>query len=148
MDNIVFAPIGVIRTPHKTRAEAPIQPRYAGDIEGQIVLHPELAEGLTDLDGFSHVMLIYHMHLCEGYDLMVKPFMDDHKHGLFATRAPRRPNPIGISVVRLDRIEGHTLFVRDADMVDGSPLLDIKPYVRPFDPEEDIRIGWLADKMK
>jgi len=141
-----MTPIGVIRSPHATPAEAPIQPSFAKGAGGRIELRPELAEGLRDLEGFSHVVLLYYMHLSEGYELSVKPYLDDHKRGLFATRAPRRPNPIGISVVRLERIESHVLHVRDIDAVDGSPLLDIKPYVPPFEPSDEIKIGWLTGK--
>ena len=98
----------------------------------------------------QHIMVIFHFHLSEGYSLEVKPFMDDHPHGVFATRAPRRPNPIGLSVVKLVKVEGHTLQVEDLDIVDGTPLLDIKPYVPEFDAQKAERTGWLskrADKV-
>lgn len=141
-----MTPIGVIRSPHAVPADAPIQPRFAKGAKGRIELRPDLAEGLRDLGGFSHIIILYYMHRTEGYSLKVKPYLDDHERGLFATRAPRRPNPIGLSVVRLERIEGHVLHVRDIDAVDGSPLLDIKPYVPPFEPSEEIKIGWLTGK--
>jgi tRNA-Thr(GGU) m(6)t(6)A37 methyltransferase TsaA len=103
---------------------------------------------LKDLGGFSHIILIYHFHqISEKYALEVKPFLDDTPRGIFATRAPRRPNPIGISVVRLEKIEGARLYISNVDILDGTPLLDIKPYVPDFDREEDIRIGWLTNKV-
>jgi tRNA-Thr(GGU) m(6)t(6)A37 methyltransferase TsaA len=125
----------------------PIQPVGAQGISGTIELQAEYEGGLKDLEGFSHIILIYHFHLSEGYSLHVKPFLDDTSRGIFAVRAPRRPNPIGISVVRLEKVEGTTLYISNVDMVDGTPLLDIKPYVPDFDGVvEDSRIGWLAGK--
>jgi tRNA-Thr(GGU) m(6)t(6)A37 methyltransferase TsaA len=103
---------------------------------------------LKDLDGFSHIFLLYHFHLSQGYSLMVKPYLDDASRGVFATRAPRRPNPVGISVVRLVSIEGCTLHIEDVDIVDSTPLLDIKPYVPGFDSREVERTGWLAGKAE
>ncbi|MFH1687651.1 MAG: tRNA (N6-threonylcarbamoyladenosine(37)-N6)-methyltransferase TrmO [bacterium] len=146
METITLTPIGVIHTPFKQPKGTPIQPRRAGGAEGTIEILPEFVEGLADLDGFSHIVLLYHFHLSTGYRLKVVPFLDDCERGLFATRAPRRPNPIGLSVVRLDHIEGNVLFIRDVDMVDGTPLLDIKPYVPDFDDAGDIRIGWLEGR--
>jgi tRNA-Thr(GGU) m(6)t(6)A37 methyltransferase TsaA len=102
---------------------------------------------LKDLDGFSHITLLYHFHLSRGFDLTVIPYLDDKKRGLFATRAPRRPNPIGLSVVKLEKIEGNILHVINLDIIDGTPLLDIKPYVRDFDSAEDFRIGWLEGRI-
>lgn len=109
---------------------------------------PEFARGLQDLDGFSHIILIYHFHLSKGYSLTVKPFLDDIPRGVFATRAPKRPNSIGMSVVRLVRVEGSTLYIEDVDIVDSTPLLDIKPYVPEFDFRKAERIGWLTGKAK
>jgi tRNA-Thr(GGU) m(6)t(6)A37 methyltransferase TsaA len=112
------------------------------------VIQKEYVEGLKDLDGFSHIILLYHFHLSRGYSLTVKPFLDDKLHGVFATRAPKRPNPIGISIVRLLSIEGNILSIKDVDIVDGTPLLDIKPYVPEFDSIQTANIGWLSDKVK
>ncbi|MGD9037864.1 MAG: tRNA (N6-threonylcarbamoyladenosine(37)-N6)-methyltransferase TrmO, partial [Syntrophobacterales bacterium] len=109
---------------------------------------PEYGDGLKDLDGFSHIFLLYHFHLSQGYSLTVKPYLDDSLRGVFATRAPRRPNAIGISVVRLVEIEGCTLHIEDLDIADSTPLLDIKPYVPEFDSREVERIGWLAGKAE
>lgn len=143
METLTFNPIGVIHTPFKVPKGAPIQPRRSGGAQGTIELLPEFEPGLADLDGFSHILLLYWLHLSEGYKLKVVPFLDDQERGLFATRAPRRPNPIGLSVVSLERIEGRTLHIKNVDMVEGTPLLDIKPYVPSFDEAEEIRIGWL-----
>ena len=143
---VVYEPIGVIHTPFKTRENMPIQPSGGKGIEGVAVLRPELVEALSDVEGFSHVCLVYHLHRSKGYSLKVVPFLDTERRGLFATRAPRRPNPIGISVVRVKRIEANKIYFRDVDMLDGTPLLDIKPCVREFDSRQRMRIGWLEGK--
>lgn len=146
MPELACKPIGVIRSPYKDIKGMPIQPSGARGVKGVVEIEPEFAEGLRDLDGFSHIILIYHFHLSEGYSLVVKPFLDERQRGLFATRAPRRPNPIGISVVRLEGIEGCKLHIQDVDVLDGTPLLDIKPYVPEFDVREVDRCGWLEGK--
>ena len=143
-----YRPIGVIKSPFKDPKGMPIQPVGAKGVSGTIEMQPEYEDGLKDLDGFSHIILIYHFHLSEGYSLQVKPFLDDTPRGIFAIRAPRRPNPIGVSVVRLEKIEGTTLHISNVDIVDGTPLLDIKPCVPDFDCLEDVRIGWLAGRAK
>lgn len=148
MKAIQYKPIGIIHSPFKDLKGMPIQPVGAQGISGTVELQAQYKDGLKDLEGFSHIILIYHFHLSEGYSLQVKPFLDDTPRGLFAVRAPRRPNPIGISVVRLERIEGTTLHVSNIDIVDKTPLLDIKPCVPSFDAIEDVRIGWLADKSE
>jgi len=141
-DGVTYRPIGVLRTPHADPKAAPIQPVYADGAEGRAEISSEFAEGLADLDGFSHVILLYHLHRAPPAKLTVKPFLEDAAHGVFATRAPCRPNPIGLSVVRLLRREGTVLHLADVDMLDGSPLLDIKPYIARFDRREGIRSGW------
>ena len=148
MQEIHYRPVGVIHSPFKEPRGTPIQPKAAEGVKGTVEVFDEFKEGLADLDGFSHVILIYHFHLSEGYTLKVKPFLDDTCRGLFATRAPRRPNPIGISVVPLVRIDGATLHITNVDIIDGTPLLDIKPYVPEFDREVDIRVGWLTGKSR
>ena len=140
---ITITSIGIIQTPFKDIDGMPIQPSGAIDVPGQLVIDAQYEDGLCDLDGFSHLILLYHFHLSKGYSLMVRPFLDTVQRGLFSTRAPRRPNPIGLSIVRLDRIDGRTLHVLDVDVVDGTPLLDIKPYVPTFDVRSDARAGWL-----
>ena len=148
MQEIHYRPVGVIHSSFKEPRGTPIQPKAAEGVKGTVELFDEFKEGLADLDGFSHVILIYHFHLSEGYALKVTPFLDDTRRGLFATRAPRRPNPIGISVVPLVRIDGATLHITNVDIIDGTPLLDIKPYVPEFDREVDIRVGWLTGKSR
>jgi tRNA-Thr(GGU) m(6)t(6)A37 methyltransferase TsaA len=145
---IELQPIGVIHTPFTKAAGMPIQPSGASGVKGVVEVQEEYQAGLKDLDGFSHILLLYYFHKSEGFDLQVIPFMDDTSRGLFATRAPKRPNPIGISVVRLDRIEGNRLHVANVDILDGTPLLDIKPYVPDFDTPPDVRIGWLEKASK
>jgi tRNA-Thr(GGU) m(6)t(6)A37 methyltransferase TsaA len=142
---MTYSPIGTIHSPFKETEGMPIQPTGAQGVSGTVEVEPEYADGLKDLDGFSHIILIYHFHLSQGYSLVVKPFMDDTPRGLFATRAPKRPNPIGLSVVRLVRVEGCTLHVENVDVVDGTPLLDIKPFVPVFDAPQVVRLGWLAE---
>ncbi|WP_153012582.1 tRNA (N6-threonylcarbamoyladenosine(37)-N6)-methyltransferase TrmO [Pyrococcus kukulkanii] len=144
---IRYKPVGIIRTPFKVPKGVPIQPSAARGVRGEVIVFPEYTEGLKDLDGFSHIILIYHFHLAKPGSLLVKPYMHDEYHGVFATRAPSRPNPIGISVVRLLRIEGNVLHVEDVDIVDGTPLLDIKPYVPEFDVRKVERIGWLEKNV-
>lgn len=146
MGKITYNPIGVIHSPFKDIKGMPIQPKGAKGIAGTIEIKPEYADGLKDIEGFSHIILIYHFHLSRGYSLKVKPFLDDNLHGVFATRAPKRPNPIGISVVRLRKIAGNILHIEDVDIVDGTPLLDIKPYVPEFDVHIVHRMGWLSKK--
>jgi tRNA-Thr(GGU) m(6)t(6)A37 methyltransferase TsaA len=143
LENIVYRPIGIIHTPFRELENMPIQPSGAAGICGTVDLYPEFAEGLKDLDGFSHLILLYRFHESRGYSLTVTPFLDSETRGVFATRAPKRPNPIGLSIVRLVRIQGSTLGIENVDILDGTPLLDIKPYVPEFDHQEDCRIGWL-----
>jgi tRNA-Thr(GGU) m(6)t(6)A37 methyltransferase TsaA len=146
MDFIRYQPIGIVRTPFLEQAGTPIQPRRGRGIAGTVEIFPEFADGLSDLEGFSHIYLIYHLHRSEGFDLRVIPYLDDVPRGVFATRAPARPNPIGVSVVRLRKIEGAVLHIEDLDILDGTPLLDIKPYAPDFDHVEEFRIGWLEGK--
>jgi len=145
---ILYEPIGTIYTPFKDTQYMPIQAKGGRGIKGTIGIKPSFAEGLNDIGGFSHIMLIYHFHRSKNYSLMVRPFMDDTLHGVFATRAPKRPNPIGISVVRLRKVEGRVLYIEDVDIVNGTPLLDIKPYIPDIDAFRTKRIGWLSKKTK
>jgi tRNA (adenine37-N6)-methyltransferase len=134
--------IGVVHSPHKRAQETPIQPVYARGIAGRAEIFPEFAEGLRDIEGFSHLHLLYLFHVAGPMRLSVQPFLEDAFHGVFATRAPGRPNPIGLSLVRLVRREGNILHLGDVDLLDGTPLLDIKPYIKRFDVREDVRCGW------
>ena len=148
MTDIVFRQIGVIHSPFTEPEGMPIQPVGARGVEGFIDVEPDLAPGLKDLDGFSHIALIYHFHRQTGYSLELVPFLDDRPRGVFSTRAPRRPNGIGLSVVRLDRVDGARLHVLDLDILDGTPLLDIKPFVPEFEPDSEIRTGWLEESSR
>ena len=145
--SVEFHPIGVIRTPFPDVDGVPIQPAAAAEARGHVDLDPALAEGLRDIEGFSHLTLVWHLHLIRQAQLVVVPFLDDRPHGIFATRAPARPNPIGLSVVRLLAVEGTRLHLQHLDMVDGTPLLDIKPYVPAFDDRSPARIGWYHDRL-
>jgi tRNA-Thr(GGU) m(6)t(6)A37 methyltransferase TsaA len=147
MKKITYKPIGVIHSPFKEPKGTPIQPEGAKGIDGTVEVFPEYAEGLKDVEGFSHIILIYHFHLSKDASLKAKPFMDSEPRGVFAMRGPSRPNPIGISVVRLVRIEKSILHIQDVDIVDGTPLLDIKPYVPRFDVREVDNIGWLEENI-
>jgi tRNA (adenine37-N6)-methyltransferase len=138
-----YEPIGVIRSPFTDLSGMPIQPSQAIGVPGRIELVSELQGGLKDLEGFSHLILLYHFHKSSGYKLEVVPFLDTVARGVFSTRAPKRPNPIGLSIVRLITIEEATLSIEDVDVLDGTPLLDIKPYVPAFDHRPGARSGWL-----
>lgn len=143
MEKITYKSIGVIHTPHKEPSGIPIQAKAAETIEGTVEVFAEYAEGLKDLSGFSHIVLIYHFHRSRKAALHQKPFLDDEERGVFAIRSPSRPNPVGLSVVRLVGVENNILTVKGLDILDGTPLIDIKPYVPEFDVFEVDRIGWL-----
>jgi len=143
MASIRLKPIGVIHSPFTDPKSMPIQPVSDNSAAGSVELFPEFAAGLRDVEGFSHVYLLYHFHRSRAYSLMVTPYLDTVPRGLFATRAPNRPNPIGLSLVRLVRVEGSQLHVENLDVLDGTPLLDIKPHVPEFDCAPGARIGWL-----
>ncbi|MFA4919509.1 MAG: tRNA (N6-threonylcarbamoyladenosine(37)-N6)-methyltransferase TrmO [Thermodesulfovibrionales bacterium] len=145
---IIYKPIGIIHSPFNDVKGMPIQPTGAIGVAGTVEISPDFIEGLKDLDGFSHIMLIYHFHLSEGYELSVKPFVDDKLRGVFATRAPKRPNPVGISVVKLIKVEGNLLYIENVDIIDGTPLLDIKPYISEVDAHEVEKTGWLSGKAE
>ncbi len=141
-------PIGVIRTPYETAGNIPIQGALFPDTKGTVEVYGEYAEGLADVNGFSHLILLYLFDRSDGYKLKARPFLDDVERGLFSIRAPRRPNPIGFTVVELDSVEGNVLHVRGVDMLNGTPLLDIKPYIPSIDSHPDARTGWVAGKMR
>jgi tRNA-Thr(GGU) m(6)t(6)A37 methyltransferase TsaA len=141
---ITLDPIGTVRSPFADTTQIPKGPGARHEAEGYLELRPELAPGLDDIDGFSHLYVIWVFDRSEGYDLTSTPPTDTRPHGVFATRSPRRPNPIGLTVVRLLDRDGHRLRVRGLDMLDGSPILDIKPYLSSV-PAEELRRGWLAE---
>lgn len=141
-----FRPIGIIHTPNMSSSGTPIQGQLS-PIEGEIEVFPEFEEGLSDVEAFSHLIILYVFDRAKQAELKVTPYLDTQQRGLFACRAPARPNPIGLTVVRLREKRGRTLHVEGVDMLDGSPLLDIKPYVPDFDSIPHATRGWLADRL-
>ena len=144
--NMDLKPIGVIHTPFAEARQAPIQPSMAGGAEGRVTIDPEYTAALADVGGFDRIWLLYWFDRAAPAKLTVTPYLDEQERGLFATRAPVRPNPIGLSSVRLLAVDGCDLHVADVDMLDGTPLLDIKPYVPHFDCYPGGRCGWLEGK--
>ena len=142
--SIHYQPIGVIHSAFQKLEDMPIQPTSESSLPGTVEVFPRFAKGLFDLAGFSHIYLIYHFHRIGGSKLSVTPFLDTQPRGLFATRAPCRPNPIGLSLVQLEHVEGNQLHIAALDILDGTPLLDIKPYIPEFEPQQNVRIGWVT----
>ena len=140
---ITFEPIGIIHSPFTELDEMPIQPTSETSTSGHIELYPEFTKGLKDLEGFSHIYLLYHFHKTPRARLHVKPFLDKDVRGIFATRAPSRPNPIGLSLVKLAGIDGNLVYVDNIDILNGTPLIDIKPYIPEFENPSSVRLGWL-----
>ena len=143
---ITLSPIGRLETPFNDIADMPIQTSVLDDTCGKAVLDEKFAPGLKDLDGFSHIILLFLLHKISGYQLEVVPFMDTLPHGIFATRSPKRPNRIGMSIVRMESVVGNIVQFKGVDMLNGSPLLDIKPYYSYFDQQTQVRNGWLEGK--
>jgi tRNA-Thr(GGU) m(6)t(6)A37 methyltransferase TsaA len=141
-EEIIFQSIGIIRSPHQKLSDIPIQPAFSDEIKGTVVVDPEFAEGLMDLHEFSHIYLFYYFHQCQKTCLRVKPYLSHEEHGIFATRAPHRPNKLGMSLVQLTEIKDNVLHVKGVDILDGTPLIDIKPYIQRFDSRENVRSGW------
>ena len=139
-------PIGVVHTPFKCKEDAPVL-SWRSKTVCRVEVFEKYKEGLADIDGFSHIFLVYRFHRSRGFHLKVRPLLGGPDRGLFATRYPRRPNQIGVTVVRLVKRRGRTLFVKGVDIVDGAPLLDIKPYVPDAFPKGAVRIGWLEDRL-
>ena len=147
MEDIIFKPIGLIYSPFKEAQGMPIQTAGANGIRGTVVIDDLYKAALKDLEGFSHIILLYYFHCASGFESEVIPFLDDAPHGLFATRAPKRPNPIGLSVVKLNSITENILHIEDIDVLDGTPLLDIKPYIPAFDVKKTRKVGWFAKSI-
>lgn len=139
---IIFSPIGIINTPFEDIVGMPIQPKGAKGIKGTIAIYPQYSEGLSDLEGFSHLILLYHLHQNKNPKLSVIPFLDNQQRGIFATRSPSRPNPIGLSIVELVSVEESKIHIQNVDMLNGTPLIDIKPYVPEFDQQVEFKTGW------
>jgi len=144
---IVIEPIGIVRSPFTSTEGMPIQ-AVASTARGQIEIHPQYREGLRDLDGFDYLIVLYRFHLAQKESLSVTPFLDAQPRGVFATRAPTRPNRLGLSVVRLLKIDGSVLEVEQVDMVDGTPVVDLKPYLPAFDDRPAVRLGWFAGRLE
>jgi tRNA-Thr(GGU) m(6)t(6)A37 methyltransferase TsaA len=144
-DRKTYQPIGVIHTEFRDKKDTPIQSIFAKGAKGKVEVFPEYANGLEDIEGFSHIILLYHFHRSDGYSLISKPFLDDKQHGIFSIRHFKRPNPIGLSVVKLERVRGNVLEISEVDILDGTPLLDIKPFIPRFDNRPDAKSGWLSN---
>lgn len=147
MLNISYKPIGIVHSPFTKPEGTPIQSAVSKNSEAVIEIYPEFEEGLRDLEHFSHIYILFHLHLAEKKELTVIPFLDTTPHGVFATRSPGRPNAIGISVVCLNKIEGNKLYIKNIDILDGSPVLDIKPYIPQFDVFETTKNGWFEKNI-
>lgn len=147
MKYLELKPIGIIKTQFEDKVGVPIQPKNGENYIGHIELNKEYVQGLKDLDGFSHIHLLYHLNRHEDYSLIVKPYMDDTPRGLFATRAPKRPNQIGLSLVEIVEIKENIITFKGVDMLNNTPLFDIKPYYHDFDSRENSKSGWL-DNVK
>lgn len=148
MNPVKYEPIGIIHSPFTDRIGIPRQAAGVPEITAKIEIFDEYIDGLSDLDGFSHIVVIFHLHLVQNSSLKAFPPWDHREHGVFATRSPHRPNPIGVSVVRLENIDRNILNISGVDMADGTPVLDIKPYIPALNPTEAIRTGWLKDKTE
>ncbi|MEJ2587735.1 MAG: tRNA (N6-threonylcarbamoyladenosine(37)-N6)-methyltransferase TrmO [Deltaproteobacteria bacterium] len=146
--HIEYRPIGIIHSPFESLEGMPIQPAGAQGVEGTVDIFDAFRPGLKDLDGFSHIILLYSFHKSAGYELEVIPFLDTVPRGVFATRAPKRPNPIGVSVVALKRMENGVLHIENVDILDGTPLLDVKPYIPEFDHADHVKTGWLGQSRQ
>ena len=144
---IEFQPIGIVKTPFKKLSEIPIQPIFSKGINGTVIVDPIYSDGLKDLDDFSHIYLFYWFHKWKEMKLIVKPYLEDKEHGVFATRAVSRPNPLGFSLVKLISIQKNVLHIEDVDILDGTPLIDMKPYIKRFDSRKNVRSGWI-DSIK
>lgn len=143
MKQITMTPIGIIRSPYKQVKDIPIQGKFKPEVKAYIELKDEYAPGLKDLDGFSHAIIIYYFHKSQKEEVIGKPFLEDEEHGIFAIRSPHRPNHIGLSVVKIEGIEENKLHFSEVDILDHTPVLDIKPYVKHFDVRDNTISGWL-----
>ncbi len=143
MNQITLQPIGIIHSPYTESKHIPIQGRFEDDVEAWVELKKQYLKGLKDLDGFSHCILIYYFHKSDAVTVEGKPFLENETHGIFAIRSPHRPNHLGLSVVKIKRITGSRLYFTQVDMIDETPLLDIKPYVKYFDNRENVVSGWI-----
>ncbi len=141
--NIVFRPIGIVHSPHKDRGKTPIQPIYAAGFEGYLEIFPEFAPGLEGLEIFSHIFVLFYFDRARPFRLKITPFFHDTERGIFTTRAPERPNPIGLSLLRLEKVIDNHVLVNDLDILDGTPILDIKPFTKGLDMRTESKDGWI-----
>ena len=147
-EKIIMSPIGIIHSPYEQVKDMPIQGKFKPGVKAWIELQEEYSAGLKDLDGFSHAIIIYYFHRSEKTEVEGKPFLEDNKHGIFAIRSPHRPNHIGLSVVKIENIQGNKLHFSEVDVFNGTPVLDIKPYVKQFDIRDNTVSGWLDKHFK
>ena len=145
---IKLKPIGIIHTPYKEPKGIPIQGKFEKGVTGKVELFPEYKQGLKDIEGFSHIVLIYYFDRSKKEELLSKPFLEDEEHGIFAIRSPHRPNHIGLSIVKLEKVKKNVITFSEVDILDGTPLLDIKPYVSHFDSRENVKNGWLEKHFR
>ena len=141
-NRIVFHAIGFVHSPHQRLSETPIQPVFCKGIKGSVHIYRQYSDALLHLEEFSHIYLLYCFHKVKKVRLIVKPYLEDKEHGLFATRAPCRPNPVGLSLVKLLSVKDNILYIEDVDILDGTPVLDIKPYIQRYDSRKRVRSGW------
>ena len=145
---IILHPIGIIHSPYKESADIPIQGIFKSKAEAWVELKDKYADGLKDLDGFSHAIILYYFHKSQREEIEGRPFLEQDKHGIFAIRSPHRPNHIGFSVVKIKKIETNKMYFTEVDMLDQTPVLDIKPYIKYFDNRDDVKCGWLDKHFK
>ena len=148
MEQIIMHPIGVIHSPHKESKDIPIQGTFDDKVEAWLELKDEYVNGLKDLDGFSHAIIIYYFHKSHREEIEGRPFLEQDKHGIFAIRSPHRPNHIGFSIIKIKSIKANKVYFTEVDVLDGTPLLDIKPYVKYFDSRDNVVSGWLEKHFK
>ena len=148
MEKIIITPIGFIYSPYKNMIDIPIQGKFKPDVKAWIELKEEYSPGLKDLDGFSHAIIIYYFHKSEKIEIEGKPFLENREHGIFAIRSPHRPNHIGLSVVKIEEIEDNKLHFSEVDVLNGTPVLDIKPYVKHFDVRDNVVSGWIEKHFR
>jgi len=148
MEQIVMHPIGAIHSPYKEITDIPIQGIFKSEVEAWVELNGKYAGGLKDLDGFSHAIILYYFHKSQKDGIQGRPFLEPVEHGIFAMRSPHRPNHIGLSIVKIKKIDANRMYFTEVDMLDATPVLDIKPYVKYFDSRDDVTCGWLDKHFK
>ena len=148
MDHLLMYPIGIIHSPYKKIKDIPIQGRFRDNVEALIEINEEYTKGLRDLDEFSHAIILFYFHKSDRVEIDGKPYLEDETHGIFAIRSPHRPNHIGLSIVKIKKIKENNIYFTQVDMIDGTPVLDIKPYVKYFDSQRNSVCGWMEKHFK